>query len=91
MNKTEVTVLSAIIAATVIGAAIFVADGIEKQPVYAPPTTCTACAKNFAPGQEAEDPTGAEDFSPGHVDETNPILEPKDDAPGQFDKKPIPE
>jgi hypothetical protein len=54
-------------------------------------STYDNCAKDFAPGQEAEDPTGAEDFAPGHVDEVNPILEPKDDAPGQFNKKPIPE
>jgi hypothetical protein len=83
--------LGAIITATIIGAAIYVSSSIEKQPVYAPPIHCILCAKDKAPGQEAEDPTGAEDFAPGHVDEVNPILEPKDDAPGQFNKKPIPE
>lgn len=91
MNKVDYMVLGTILAATLIGAAVFITSGMEKQQVDAAPTSCIACAKNFAPGQEAEDPTGAEDFAPGHIDEVNPILDPKDDAPGQFDKKPIPD
>ena len=69
-------VLGTILAATLIGAAVFITSGMEKQQVDAAPTSCIACAKNFAPG---------------HIDEVNPILDPKDDAPGQFDKKPIPD
>jgi hypothetical protein len=88
MNKLDYTVLGAIITATVIGSAIFVVSGMEKQSVDAAgPTGCPACAKDFAPGQEAEDPTSAEDFAPGHCIG----CDPKADAPGQFDKKPIPQ
>jgi hypothetical protein len=87
MNKLDYTVLGGIITATVVGVAIFITSGMEEQPVDAAPTTCPACAKDFAPGQEAEDPTGSEDFAPGHCIG----CDPKDDAPGQFNKKPIPE
>jgi hypothetical protein len=85
MNKTDITVLAAIVAATIIGAAIFVASGLEKQPVDAKPTTCINCAKDFAPGQKAEEPTGAEDFAPGHCIG----CDPNDVAPGEFKKKQI--
>ena len=37
------------------------------QPVYAPPTSCEHCAKDLAPGQEAENPSGAEDLAPGKL------------------------
>jgi hypothetical protein len=87
VNKLNITVLAAILGASIIGAAIFLASSIEKRPVDAKPIPCNNCAQNFAPGQEAEDPTGAKDFVPGHCIG----CDPKDDAPGQLDKKPIPE
>jgi hypothetical protein len=37
------------------------------QPVYAPPTSCEHRAKDLAPGQEAENPSGAEDLAPGKL------------------------
>jgi hypothetical protein len=40
---------------------------MTMQPVYASPTSCNGCANEFAPGQEAENPGGAEDFAPGQL------------------------
>ena len=67
MKKLDAIVLTGIISATVIGA------GCLCRKHYG----CTAgkcnttdglpnCATEFAPGQEAENPGGAEEFAPGH-------------------------
>ena len=62
---------------------------MKMQPVYAPPTGCANCAKDFAPGQEAEDPVGAKDLAPGKLAPTPCELCAKDLAPGEFKKKQI--
>jgi hypothetical protein len=67
MKKLDATIITAILFATAIAATIFVMNTMTTQPVYAPPTGCAACAKDFAPGQEAEDPVGAEDLAPGQL------------------------
>ena len=67
MKKLDATIIAAILFATAIAATIFVMNTMTVQPVYAPPTGCAACAKDFAPGQEAENPSGAEDLAPGKL------------------------
>jgi hypothetical protein len=85
MKILEAGILVAVLAATILGAAVFVTGTMNTQPVYAPPTGCAACAKDFAPGQEAENSSGAEDFAPGHCIG----CDPNDVAPGELKKKQI--
>jgi hypothetical protein len=62
------------------------------QPAYGPSTSCNNCAKDFAPGQEAENPGGAKDFAPGQEADRpgwDPNGAPKY-APGQVKQKDIP-
>jgi hypothetical protein len=86
MNDT--IVLVAILAATIIGAAIFVMSTMTMQPAYAPPTNCNGCANEFAPGQEAENPGAAEDFAPGKL-APHCIGCAEDLAPGQLKQKEV--
>jgi hypothetical protein len=86
MKILEAGILVAVVAATILGAAVFVTSTMNMQPVYAIiAPSCQNCAKDFAPGQEAENPGGAEDFAPGHCIG----CEPNDVAPGELKKKQI--
>ena len=67
MKKLDASIIAAILFAIAIAATIFVMNTMTVQPVYAPPTGCAACAKDFAPGQEAENPGDAEDLAPGKL------------------------
>ena len=91
MKKLDATILAAILFATAIAATIFVMNTMTLQPVYAPPTGCQNCAKDLAPGQEAENPGGAEDFAPGKLAPTPCEACVKDLAPGQLKQKDIPQ
>ena len=88
MKKLDATIIAAILFATAIAATIFVMNTMIVQPVYAPPTGCAACAKDFAPGQEAEDPVGAEDLAPGKL-APHCIGCVEDLAPGQLKQKEV--
>jgi hypothetical protein len=87
--KNDAIVLVGILAATIIGAAIFVMNTMTMQPVYAPPTTCNGCAKDFAPNEDPTipgwDPAGAPEDAPGHCIG----CESKDVSPGQLKQKDI--
>jgi hypothetical protein len=85
MKKLDATIIAAILFATAIATTIFVMNTMTLQPVYAPPTSCVGCARDFAPGQEAENPSGAKDFAPGHCIG----CEPNDVAPGELKKNQI--
>ena len=66
-RRLNTTIIAAILFANAIAATIFVMNTMTIQPVYAPPTSCEHCAKDLAPGQEAENPSGAEDLAPGKL------------------------
>jgi hypothetical protein len=88
MKKLDASIIAALLFATAIAATIFVINTMTVQPVYAPPTGCAACAKDFAPGQEAEDPVGAEDLTPGKL-APHCIGCAEDLAPGQLKQKEV--
>jgi hypothetical protein len=88
MKKLDATIIAAILFATAIAATIFVTNTMTMQPVYAPPTSCNGCANEFAPGQEAENPGGAEDFAPGKL-APHCIGCAEDLAPGKLKQKEV--
>ena len=63
-------------------------NSMTLQPVYAPPTSCVHCAKDLAPGQEAENPGSAEDFAPGKL-APHCICCAEDLAPGKLKQKEV--
>jgi hypothetical protein len=86
MKKLDAIVLAGIISATVIGAALFIANTMDIPKAYAPPTSCIECAKEFAPGQEAENPGDAVEDAPGLCIGCDSA---KDVSPGQLKQKEI--
>lgn len=88
MKKLDASIIAAILFAIAIAATIFVMNTMTVQPVYAPPTGCAACAKDLAPGQEAENPSGAEDFAPGKL-APHCIGCAEDLAPGKLNQKEV--
>ena len=88
MKKLDASIIAAILFAIAIAATIFVMNTMTVQPVYAPPTGCAACAKDFAPGQEAENPGDAEDLAPGKL-APHCIGCAEDLAPGKLKQKEV--